>query len=250
MGAARVAAERGHRVTLYEREAKLGGAMRLAAEAPYRDEMRDVLQWWSSELQRLGVAVVHQEVGDPAQLNGDVIVWATGAEPGLTGVWRNRPQLIDGIPGTAKCAHGRDVLAGRASVAGHVLVIDEEGGWPAVSTVEAIAQHDNVSAVTVTTDRLILGLPTLQGTTELGPVAKRLRKQNVQINTGTLVASVGDGIATTTDGQKLGPFDTVVLSTGPRARSVPEGVIAIGDCITPRSVWAAVTDGLEVARSL
>jgi 2,4-dienoyl-CoA reductase-like NADH-dependent reductase (Old Yellow Enzyme family) len=249
--AARVAAERGHRVTLYERESVLGGAMGLAAGAPHREEMRDVLTWWAAELKRLGVEVVLQrEVSDPEALGADAVVWATGAAPGLTGVWRNRPQLVGGIPGTEACAHGRDVLAGRVAVSGNVLVIDEEGSWPAVSTVEAIARETQVTGVTVTTDRLILGLPTLQGTTELGPVAKRLRQQGVSIHTGTLVKEVHDGVATTTDGRELGPFDSVVLSTGPRARPVPEGVTAIGDCVTPRSIWAAVTEGLETARSL
>ena len=246
MEAARVAAERGHTVTLYERQDKLGGAMRLLAQAPHRDEMLNALAWWRDELERLGVSIrLGHVVEDPQELDAESVVWATGARPGITSVWRNRPQLIDGIPGTEDAPHGREILAGERAVSGDVLVIDEESGWPAVSVVETLAAQSDVSSVTVSTDRIALGLPALQYTTEIGLVSRRLKEAGVLIYPTTLIDHVEGGTALTTAGEQLGPFDAIVLSTGPRANQVPDGVEAIGDCVTPRTIWAAVTEGME-----
>lgn len=249
--AARVAAQRGHRVTLYEAETVLGGALALLAGAPEREEMQGPIEWWTAELARLGVEVrLGTRVESAARLSADTIVWATGATAGISGVWRNRPQLVEGIPGTANLPHSRDILAGRASAKGKVLVIDEESGWPAVAAVEALNAAAEVESVTVTTDRLLLGLPMLQYSVEIGLVTRRLRAAGVNVIPTTLIAKVEGGVATTTQGEELGPFDTIVLSTGPEALPVPEGVEAIGDCITPRTIWAAVTDGMELGRRL
>ena len=53
-------------------------------------------------------------------------------------------------------------------------------------------------------------------------------------------------VATTTSNLKLGPYDTIVLSLGSMSEEVPEGVEGIGDCVTPRSWWAAVTEGYRL----
>jgi hypothetical protein len=209
------------------------------------------LDWWSRELERLGAAVrLQQRIDDPQTLDSDAVIWATGARPGNSAIWRNRPQLVEGIPGTAHCPHGREILSGHRSVAGKVLVIDEEGGWPAVSLAESLAAHADVESITVTTDRLALGLPALQYSVEAGVAMRRLQAAGVVVIPGTLIADFANSIATTIDGQPLGPFDAVVLSTGPEANPIPHGVQAIGDCVAPRSIWAAVTEGMELARSL
>ncbi len=249
--AARVAAARGHAVALYESRGVLGGAMRLAAEAPHRDEMKEPLMWWQSELETLGVDIrLNRHVRDPRSLDADAVLWAAGARGGLTALWRNRPNLTDGIPGTEDCPHGRDILAGDRGVKGHVLVIDEESGWPAVSLVESLADQSAVKAVTVTTTQFALGLPALERTGEIRAVSRRLKDLGVKVIPATYVTNVEGTMAATSDGESLGPFDAIVLSTGPAARPVPDGVTAIGDCLTPRSIWAAVSEGLEAARSL
>ena len=76
---ARVAAQRGRAVTLYEASGELGGAMRLAARSPYREEMLPPLAWWERELRLLGVTIrLHTGINDPGALEADEIVWATG----------------------------------------------------------------------------------------------------------------------------------------------------------------------------
>lgn len=248
---ARVAAERGHLVTLYEAEDKLGGAFRLAAEAPHRGEMKLPLSWWERELARLGVSV---RLGSPidagAPLRADKVVWAIGATPAPTLIWRTRPSLVEGIPGSAGLPHGRDVLSGRARVRGKVLVIDEEGGWPAISAVETIAASVGVTGVVLACSAAVFGQPDLHFSEETRPVAARLKAAGVTIRAGTLIGRIDGAYAETVAGERLGPFDTIVLSTGAAANPVPEGALAIGDCVAPRTFWAAVQDGARLGRVL
>ncbi|MDX2221196.1 MAG: FAD-dependent oxidoreductase, partial [Rhodospirillaceae bacterium] len=248
---ARIAAERGQAVTLYEADSKLGGAFRLAAEAPHRGEMKLPLAWWERELARLGVSVnLDARIDAGAQPPADKVVWAIGAVPAPTMIWRTRPSLVNGIPGSAGLPHGRDVLAGRAQVRGRVLVVDEEGGWPAISTVETIAARSGVTAVTLASSAAVFGQPDLHFSEETRPVAARLKAAGVSVRAGTLIARIDGAHALTTGGEQLGPFDSIVLSTGAASYPVPEGALAIGDCVTPRTFWAAVQDGARLGRML
>jgi 2,4-dienoyl-CoA reductase-like NADH-dependent reductase (Old Yellow Enzyme family) len=251
MECARVAAERGHTVTLYDDADRLGGAMRLAADAPHRDEMKLPLAWWERELKQLGVTVnLKIRIDDPESLNADKVVWATGAAASSSMIWKMRPSLIEGIPGTHELPHGRDVLSGRAKVNGRVLVIDEEGGWAAVSTIETIAAMSGVTGVTVATSAAIFGQPDLHFSEESRSVGRRFAARNIDVRPGTLIARIEAGQAITASGATLGPFDSIVLATGSSSRPIPDGVAAIGDCVAPRTFWAAVQDGARLARLL
>jgi 2,4-dienoyl-CoA reductase-like NADH-dependent reductase (Old Yellow Enzyme family) len=248
---ARVAALRGHRVTLYEASARLGGQMRLAAEAPHRREMLPAIEWWQRELERLQVRIeLNRAIRPDTRLDADEVVWALGGAPAPTAVWRLRPHLVDGIPGTAALAHGRDIIAGRARATGKVLVIDEEGGWPAISLAETLAGAAAVTSVTVVTSEASLGGPELVFTFEDGDVPARIRSQGIVVETGKLVAAVEDGSVTLADGSRLGPFDTIVLSTGTLPRDTPEDALAVGDCVAPRGIWGATHDAARLARAL
>ena len=82
--AARVSAERGHQVVLFEAEAKLGGQLNLAAMFVHRRGLHDIVRWREDELGRLGVDVRRQtraEVADILAEKPDVVVIATGGTP-------------------------------------------------------------------------------------------------------------------------------------------------------------------------
>lgn len=251
MEAARVLAHRGHQVSIYERTGELGGQMRLAVAAPHRDEMVPALQWWKDELERLQVRIrCNHVVESEESLDADTVIWATGADPDITAIWRVRPYLFDGIPGASGLPSGREVLSGASSVKGSVLVIDEEGGWPAVSLVETLAANAGVTSVTVTTPERSLGEAALAVTWELKTVTPRLRAAGVEVLTDTLVDRVDGGEVTLGNGERLGPFDSIVMNTGTAANTPPEGKLAVGDCVAPRGIWAATSDAAKLARTI
>lgn len=251
MEAARVLAERGHAVTLYERHAELGGQFRWAAAAPHREEMLPALAWWKIELERLQVRVVlNHTVTAETDVDADTVIWAVGATPAHTALWRLRPFLFDGIAGTSTLASGREVLADSAPATGDVLVIDEEGGWPAVSLVETLVADPKITSVTVTTPERSLGEAALSLTWEVAPLRARLRQAGVNVLSETQVAHVKGEHVELLNGETIGPFETIILSTGTAANEWPEGALAIGDCVAPRGIWAATTDAAKLARTV
>jgi N-methyl-L-proline demethylase len=83
--AARVAAERGHDVTLIEAADKPGGQIRLAVQVKRRAEIIGIVDWRMSEIERLGANVrfnTYAEADDVRALEPDVVVVATGGLPG------------------------------------------------------------------------------------------------------------------------------------------------------------------------
>ncbi len=113
------AAERGHRVTLYEKERELGGQFNLAKVVPGKQEFAESVAYFAERLRRLQVKIELGRAPASAELAGfDEVVIATGIEP-------RRPE----IPGIehAKVASYVDVLAGRIAAGREVAVIGMGG---------------------------------------------------------------------------------------------------------------------------
>lgn len=251
MEAARVAAIRGHRVTLYEAQKILGGQMRLAAEAPHREEMLAPLFWWENELRRSQVEVrLGIEIKSPTDVEADEIIWAVGAEAAQTAVWRLRPWLKAGIPGADKLPHGRNILAGERKATGKVLVIDEEGGWSAISVAEMLAAKEEVAAVTVVTTERTWGEADLTFTRELQQLTQRVNDAGIEVICDAVVEEIAGATICLRDGRWIGPFDDIVLATGTAARQFPDRAKAVGDCVAPRGIWAATHDAARLARRI
>lgn len=131
--AARVAAERGHEVTVLEAGAQAGGQVNLLVKNPRRREMSGIIDWRLEELARLGVAIRYAswaEADDVLALSPEVVVVATGGLP-------QTPPLEQGED---LATSSWDVLSGAVRPAAAVLVYDDGGGHPGMSAAELLAR--------------------------------------------------------------------------------------------------------------
>ena len=128
--AARISAERGHKVSLYEAAGKFGGQILIGATGSWRRDLMGIVDWRVAELKRLGAelrANAYMEAQDIGALNPDVVILATGGQP-----------QIDLNHGNDLCLNTWDVLTGQASLAGDVLVYDGTGRHPGPLAAERI----------------------------------------------------------------------------------------------------------------
>jgi 2,4-dienoyl-CoA reductase (NADPH2) len=119
LACAATAAERGHRVTLFEKQAQLGGQFNLAKQVPGKQEFGESIDYYAERLRRAGVKVLLEHApAAPELADYDEVVLATGVEP-------RRPD----IPGVEhrKVASYVEVLAGRVRAGDEVAIIGMGG---------------------------------------------------------------------------------------------------------------------------
>ena len=132
--AARVAAERGHGVVLFEAAPDPGGQVRLAATVARRRELLGIIEWRVERCERLGVEPrfnVYAEADDVLREGPDVVIVATGGLP-------NTSFLDDA--GADLVATSWAILSGEARPAREVLLFDDNGAHPGMMAAEAIAE--------------------------------------------------------------------------------------------------------------
>ena len=144
--AARVLGERGHEVTLFEANDRLGGQVGLAALSPRRRDLKGIIDWRDQELKRLGVTVklnTYVESDDLKDAGFDVVIVATG---GL-------PSVLD-IPGANFATETWDVISGAKKLTGDVLIYDENAGHPGLDVAETVIRQGGKVEI-ATADRMI-----------------------------------------------------------------------------------------------
>ncbi|MDO8490918.1 MAG: FAD-dependent oxidoreductase, partial [Dehalococcoidia bacterium] len=249
MEAARVAALRGHRVTLFEERRELGGTLPVAAVPPFKEPINGLTEYLARQLKKQGVDI---KLGVEASLKivedarPDVVIIATGAAP-----------FTPDIPGIdrAKVVEAESVLAGKADVGNKVVVIGAES--VGCETAEFLA--DKGKKVTVT--RRGSEIATNTNWTLRRALLIRLEQKGVVALTGVNYQKLTDRglVLTTKEGKtQLIEADTVVIAAGARPRSglydalkdkVAE-VYRIGDCVKPRDIMEAISEAYDVARSI
>jgi len=147
MEAARVAAERGHAVTVFEAAADPGGQVRLTARSPRRREMMSIIDWRMAQCTARGVEFrfgTWAEADDVVALNPDIVIVATGGMPNT--------ELFETKGEQANVVTAWDIISGDVKPAGHILIYDESGDHPALQAAE-IAADAGAKVEIMTPDR-------------------------------------------------------------------------------------------------
>ena len=135
MKAAAVAASRGHKVTLMEREARLGGQANRAHLLPGRGEFSGIISNLTREVERAGVHVMCKQDADVEVINEqapDEIILACGAKPYM-------PAIEGGEE--ADIVDAWQVLDGTAKIGSSVLIADWTSDWIALGIAEKLARE-------------------------------------------------------------------------------------------------------------
>ena len=258
--AARVSAERGHRVTVLERELQLGGQFRLAGRQPSRGQILDLLTWFEHRLSVLGVDVrlgTGAGADDVDAFGADDVIVATGSRAPVTGFQRALP-MVERMPGTDRpdAVSIQAVLAETVDVGPRVVVVDDVGDWRGLGTALYLAErgHD----VTIVTSAAVVGGGLYHSAAD-GPLRARFSSAGGTMRPGTVVLSWdGEGATVrsgTGDAEERLPADTLVIAetavaeTGLADELRRRGIAfeAIGDCVAPRRASLAIYEGRELA---
>ena len=281
--AARVAAERGHNVIVYEAQPDPGGQIRLTAQNPRRREMMSIIDWRMSQCAARDVEFrfnTWAEAADITTVNPDVVIVATG-----------------GLPNTALFETGQDqdlavtawdIIAGDVKPGQNVLIYDESGDHPAVMATE-VAANAGATVEVMTPDRtfapdimamnLVPYMRALQDQDVTFTVARRLL--DVQRDGNRLKAMIGTDYS---DLKTEKTYDQVVVNYGtlplddlyfdlkPLSSNGgavdydalingdpqnvirnPDGAFAlyrIGDAVSARNTHAAIYDALRLVKDM
>jgi 2,4-dienoyl-CoA reductase-like NADH-dependent reductase (Old Yellow Enzyme family) len=244
--AARVAAEAGHGVVLFEREGVVGGQLRTAAAGPTREELLDFVFYLERELDRLGVDMrleTTATAGGVVAEEPDLVVCATGASP--------QPPVFP-VGAGARVVSVWDLLSGNAGeIPARVAVVDDGSGfWHGISAAELLAERG--ASVEIVTPARAVGLAIPEES--LPQVYRRLRSNGVRFRILSVVTAVDGTTVRLVDAINGEPAETtadlVVVRTSLAVNDAltteldgkVEALVAIGDCAAARRLNHAVLE--------
>jgi len=276
---ARVAAERGHSVVVFEATEKAGGQVLLLTRTPRRRDLIGIVDWRMAQLARLGVQVRFSTYATEDEVLAeapDVVVIATG-----------------GVPNTEILAAGNDlvvsswdILSGQVKPAPRALVFDDNGTHPGMQAAEMLAEAGS-SVEVVSPERFFA--PEMGGMNHalyarafnrLGVrVTINARLAAVRREGNELVATIGSDYGARTEERRVDqvvvehgtlPVDELYWALLPSSNNLGEvdyealvegrpqtvvrnaegkfRLLRIGDAVHSRNIHAAVYDGLRYAK--
>lgn len=256
MEAAFVAAKRGHHVVLCEKDAELGGLMRIAAVPIAKQDLTRLIQYMARRLEGAAVEVRLNCAVDKAMLEGEFKGWEVIAGAGA------QPIVVPAFTGFKQWMTADDVLAGRAFPGRKIVVIG--GGSVGCETADYLAPLVNDLYPRNREITLLEMAPGVMAS-ESGPgrslLVQRMMAKGVQMICGAKVEKVDESsIWYTKDGQQhcIADADTLVLAMGYKADPALEEMLKaagasyhlIGDANKVGTIKDAIGAGYETAKAL
>lgn len=253
MEAARVAAKRGHDVTIYEKKDKLGGVFFAAAIPEFKVADRRLLKWYNKQLQNSGVKVLlntELTLEEILQLDVDEIVVATGATPKIP--------PISGIH-QAHTMTAVDALLNEKEIGQKVVIIG--GGQVGCELALTLQQHKKEVTLVEYMDQLMCGSkePICVANKMMLEDMLQFEHVNIQLNSSVSKISGHSVELKTPNGNKYYEADTIILSTGYTANNklykqiyaqTSKNVWLIGDAKLPSNIMHAIKDGSAIGKIL
>ncbi len=246
MQAAKVAAQRGHSVTLYEVAGELGGAWKIASRQPDKEIYKNLIEQLMKGLKEAGVKMILNKEVDIAFVKTekpDAVIITTGAKPVV-------PDL-SGVDGS-HVVQAVDVFLGKEKVGKNVVVI---GGRMVGMEVACYLAEQGKAVSLITLKRLGENGRQLEENI-YRTLRDKMIEYGVQIFPHTPALEIRpDGVFANDGGNILWlPADTVVLAVGyspenglvEELRGIVSEIYTAGDCNSPRDGLEATREGMEV----
>jgi 2,4-dienoyl-CoA reductase-like NADH-dependent reductase (Old Yellow Enzyme family)/thioredoxin reductase len=250
---ARVAALRGHRVSLYEKEDVLAKDLAIASKAPGRKGWEDAQRYYIYQMRlldvdlHLGVEVTPDMV---LKQNYDAVVVATGT-------LRDIPEIAGSD--SDQVFEMKEVLEEKVVVGKTVVVVAIQHHMHGLQMADFLSEKGN--KVQLVTTSAHAGEELDSQTVE--DVHTRLLTKGVTISPLTGVKAIRDNVVITYNvltgvESLIEPVDTVVFCTGGKANDVlyrslkgkVKELYKVGQCVSPRELLDSVYDGAQVGRML
>ncbi len=251
--AARVAASRGHQVTLFEKENELGGQLNIAARIPRREDFAEAVRYYNYQMKLLGIEIVTGTTVTAEMVienNPDAVVLATGSRPA-------KPPVPGGDG--ANVFWIRDVLQETVAVGENVVVIAVEQHDQALGVANFLAQKGK--KVELITHCFYAGSLLESGTLAFmygqllsngGTVTPLTRVKKIEEN-----AVVTFNVLTGAE-RRIENVDSVVVAANGTAddalykalKGKVKEIHLVGHCLAPRLLPESIRDGAHVGRLL
>jgi 2,4-dienoyl-CoA reductase-like NADH-dependent reductase (Old Yellow Enzyme family) len=263
MEVARLAAQRGHVVTLHEKEDELGGQVLLAAMLPGRDAIGGVVRWQKLQLEKAGVEIITGSEITPDQVvntGADAVVVATGASYLGNGLSAMVPMPIAGWDLEGMVFTPEKVLKGECEPGSSVIILDSDGHVTPLAIAELLASRG--ASVTVLSAAPIIGQK-LVDEMNMPYVYGRLAEHGVEMLANTWASEIRQGeieifnIYAPAKSRILAadsviivaakqPHDTLYLDLNGRVSELHR----VGDCIAPGDIGTAMLSADTLGRKL
>nr|WP_025775925.1 FAD-dependent oxidoreductase [Clostridium botulinum] len=249
MEAARVAAIRGHKVTLIEKNGYLGGNIVPGGVPDFKDDDRALVKWYEGILKDLGVEIKLNVDASKENIKGfgaDEVLLATGSSPRTLN-----------IEGADNVYSAEDVLMERKNVGEKVIIIG--GGLVGCETALWLKQQGKeVTIVEMQNDILQVGGPLCHANHDM--LIDLIKFNKIDVKTSSYISKKTDkGLVLNTNGQEsIINADSAVVAIGYLSQKdlynevrfdIPNARL-IGDANKVQNIMYAIWSAYEVAKNI